>query len=36
MQTEFEFFLPRGFVDRAGNLHRKGTMSPARTPEPLS
>ena len=26
MQTEFEFFLPRGFVDRAGNLHRKGTM----------
>jgi hypothetical protein len=26
MQTEFEFFLPRGYVDRAGNLHRKGTM----------
>jgi hypothetical protein len=26
MQTEFEFVLPKGFVDRAGNLHRKGTM----------
>ena len=26
MQTEFEFFLPRGYVDRAGNLHRKGAM----------
>ena len=26
METEFEFFLPKGYVDRAGNLHRKGTM----------
>ncbi len=26
MQTEFEFVLPRGYVDRAGNLHRKGRM----------
>ena len=26
MQTEFEFVLPKGYVDRAGNLHRKGTM----------
>ena len=26
MQTEFEFTLPRGFVDRAGTLHRKGVM----------
>ncbi|HWO73478.1 MAG TPA: phage tail assembly protein [Dehalococcoidia bacterium] len=26
LQTEFEFTLPRGYVDRAGNLHRKGRM----------
>lgn len=26
MQTEFEFTLPRGYVDRAGNLHRRGRM----------
>ncbi len=26
LQTEFEFVLPRGYVDRAGNLHRKGRM----------
>jgi hypothetical protein len=26
MQTEFEFVLPKGYVDRAGNMHRKGTM----------
>ena len=26
LQTEFEFTLPQGFVDRAGNLHREGTM----------
>ena len=26
MQTEFEFVLPKGYVDRAGNLHRKGVM----------
>ena len=25
-QTEFNFTLPRGFVDRYGNLHREGTM----------
>jgi len=25
-QTEFEFNLPRGFVDDAGNLHKQGTM----------
>ena len=25
-QTEFNFTLPRGFVDRDGNLHREGTM----------
>jgi len=26
MKTEFEFILPRGFVDREGNLHREGVM----------
>ena len=26
LQTEFEFFLPKGFVDETGQLHRAGTM----------
>ncbi len=26
LQTEFDFTLPRGYVDREGNLHRQGTM----------
>ncbi len=26
LQTEFEFVLPRGYVDKDGNLHREGTM----------
>lgn len=26
MQTEFEFVLPRGYVDAAGNVHRQGRM----------
>ena len=25
-KTEFEFTLPKGFVDEHGNLHRKGVM----------
>src|SRR6476646_4268562 len=25
-KTEFEFTLPKGYVDEQGNLHRKGTM----------
>ncbi len=25
-QTEFEFTLPRGFVDMNGNIHREGIM----------
>lgn len=24
LQTEFEFTLPRGYVDNEGNVHRKG------------
>ncbi|HEY9076518.1 MAG TPA: hypothetical protein VIO61_08250 [Anaerolineaceae bacterium] len=26
MQTEFDFVLPRGFIDAEGNLHRVGRM----------
>jgi len=26
LQTEFEFTLPKGFVDRDGNLHKTGIM----------
>ena len=26
LQTEFEFTLPRGYIDEDGNLHRQGVM----------
>lgn len=26
LQTEYEFTLPKGFIDRDGNLHRQGMM----------
>ena len=26
LQTEFEFTLPRGYIDQEGNLHRNGVM----------
>jgi hypothetical protein len=26
LQTEFEFTLPKGYIDRDGNLHRHGIM----------
>ncbi len=26
MQTEFEFVLPKGYVDKEGGVHRKGVM----------
>ncbi|MEJ2165741.1 MAG: phage tail assembly protein, partial [Desulfobacterales bacterium] len=26
LQTEFEFSLPKGFIDPEGNLHRNGVM----------
>lgn len=26
LQTQFEFTLPRGYVDREGNVHREGVM----------
>lgn len=30
LQTEFEFTLPKGYLDSDGNLHRKGMMRLAR------
>ncbi|MGB0560658.1 MAG: hypothetical protein ACPGVO_02505 [Spirulinaceae cyanobacterium] len=30
IQTEFEFTLPKGYVDAEGNLHQKGVMRLAR------
>jgi len=30
VQTEFEFTLPKGYLDAEGNLHRIGTMRLAR------
>jgi len=30
IQTEFEFTLPKGYVDEQGNIHRKGVMRLAR------
>ena len=26
LQTEFEFTLPKGYIDKDGNLHREGAM----------
>jgi len=26
LQTEFEFALPRGYIDHEGNMHRNGSM----------
>lgn len=26
LQTQFEFSLPRGFLDHEGNVHKEGTM----------
>jgi len=26
LQTEYEFTLPKGFIDEEGNLHQKGVM----------
>ena len=26
LKTEYEFILPRGYVDAEGNLHREGVM----------
>jgi hypothetical protein len=26
LQTEFQFTLPKGYIDKDGNLHKKGTI----------
>jgi len=36
LQTEFEFTLPRGYVDKEGNLHRHGTMRLATAMDEIS
>ena len=36
MQTEFEFTLPRGYVDPAGNVHRTGRMRLATAMDEIS
>lgn len=36
MRTEFEFTLPRGYLDDKGNLHKKGWMRLARAKDILA
>jgi hypothetical protein len=36
LQTEFEFTLPRGYVDQEGNLHRHGVMRLATAMDEIS
>ena len=36
LQTEFEFTLPKGYVDKDGNLHRQGTMRLANAKDEIS
>jgi hypothetical protein len=36
MQTEFEFNLPKGYLDNDGNLHRKGVMRLSRAVDEIS
>ena len=36
LQTEFEFTLPRGYVDDSGNLHNKGVMRLATAADEIS
>ena len=35
-QTEFEFTLPKGYVDNEGNLHKKGIMRLATAADEIS
>lgn len=35
LQTEFEFTLPKGYVDNEGNLHRTGAMRLARASDEI-
>ena len=36
LQTEFEFTLPRGYVDKEGNVHKQGTMRLATAMDEIS
>ena len=36
IQTDFEFTLPRGYVDREGNLHKEGVMRLATAMDEIS
>jgi len=36
LQTEFTFTLPKGYVDRDGNLHKQGTMRLATAMDEIS
>lgn len=36
LQTEFEFTLPKGYVDKDGNLHRQGIMRLANAKDEIS
>ena len=36
LQTEFEFILPRGYVDKEGNLYKHGTMRLATAMDEIS
>lgn len=35
LQTEFEFTLPKGYVDESGTLHKEGTMRLARAEDEI-
>jgi hypothetical protein len=36
LQTEFEFTLPKGYVDADGNVHRKGLMRLAKAVDEIT
>jgi hypothetical protein len=36
LRTEFQFALPRGYVDRDGNLHKEGVMRLATAADEIS
>ena len=36
LQTEFAFTLPKGYLDREGNLHNKGVMRLARAMDEIA
>ncbi len=36
LQTEFDFTLPKGYIDEEGNLHRKGVMRLSRAMDEIT